>query len=1358
MRDSSVGPVGILDPRRQRRVLDGLDQRCQACSAEQEILSQTHASQRAEEEKEYAARRAAEMEACRRQRTDMLMKWDVAEEQLISQYEADAIKNRDDLKRLSVVYRRKKKESQAAIARKVEARRQAVLQQYENHKNQPGQQKRKEIQRIDEALASIIQSREHAREITVRRFDRLPQVAAAELIGDGGVDEDDLNASQRNPRPSDVSEAIESIRDLSRRCQADVNEMQSGIASRIVDHHYLPIAAVVFFVFWSLFAFAFGPQPPWIPIAAGLPIAGVLGFLAYLVLLWPLKKKTGRIYPRVERIAQAAEANAQAAKKIVTDTAQAASNELVARRDSHLAAADQWKSDQLVELDRTIAEQESAERAELAEKLARVNRGFTEQFDSTHQTMRSHADSLAQQITQHISQTDTSLQQQRESQSAHRHAQLQRLAMRLSQGTQRAVSHMITGRENVRWRFPSWADVAAGDHPVLPKLDFLPLGMLRIDERLRRTFRTEHPARDTTVDPTATIDGESADQAKSAGDGSMFDLVDSRLVSPATNGASVAAALSVDLSELDVPQAIPIVMHRRRHGAVVIGAPARQFSQAIDVAHSVLWRLLCGVTASRAKLTLIDPLGRGQHFTGFMALADHDPSLVNHRVWTTEKKIEERLSELAHRVEDVLQSSLRDRFQRIEDYNELAGSMAEPYRAIAAVGLPEGLTRDGYKHLRALIESGPRCGIFTVIVCDSTKPWPIDMPMPSGDRVLKIDLCDDGTWHVDQDGIRDLPFQPASSPPPAMRDDLIQRVGTDAVNASRVEIPLDNLLQIVDEGQGKTDSGIEIVIGSQGANRSLDLALGEGVRQHVLIAGKTGSGKSTLLHSLITSGAYRYRPDQLHYYLLDFKKGVEFKPYADSELPHARVIGIESEREFGRSVLQRLDDELQQRGEKFRSHGVQSLQDFRRESGESLPRIMLIVDEFQELFVRDDRLAGDCAMLLDRLVRQGRSFGMHVVLSSQSLAGAYSLPRATLGQMAVRIAMQCSESDAAMILADDNTAARLISRPGEAIYNDAGGLVEGNQPFQVAWLASTRHRELLGAIAARDSECQKDLPAQVVFEGNRPCRWSPSLASNIIQPAGDATGEPGAIRGLLGESVEIGPPQSIQLTRNTGRNVLLIAPAEAKGPILASALSGFAKSRSDTSIVYLDGNRVDDGASLGSWLNECGLHVAAIKPRDAESEIVRLSALVKQRGEESENEAPVVVVIDPLERFRDLRQNEAFSFSLDAPAAGETGSAALQSLLRDGPAANVFVILVCGSAETLSRWLPRSAHHDLELRILGRMNASDSSALIDTPAASDLSAATVLLYDDADGGITKFRQCDLPDPDAVRDWLASGDS
>src|ERR1041385_1269207 len=247
------------------------------------------------------------------------------------------------------------------------------------------------------------------------------------------------------------------------------------------------------------------------------------------------------------------------------------------------------------------------------------------------------------------------------------------------------------------------------------------------------------------------------------------------------------------------------------------------------------------------------------------------------------------------------------------------------------------------------------------------------------------------------------------------------------------------------------------------------LKLGRGVAQHALIAGKTGSGKSTLLHVLVTNLALWYGPDQIEFYLVDFKKGVEFKTYATHALPHARVIAVESEREFGLSVLRKLDAELTRRGELFRAAGVQDMAGYRRhlasEPGRaapvpspadpgngartprppaSLPRILLIVDEFQEFFVEDDKIAQEAGLLLDRLVRQGRAFGMHVVLGSQTLGGAYSIARSTIGQMAVRIALQCSEADSYLIMSEDNSAARLLSRPGEAIYNDSSGMMEGN--------------------------------------------------------------------------------------------------------------------------------------------------------------------------------------------------------------------------------------------------------------------------------------------------------------------------
>ena len=1314
MKDTSVSPAGLLDTHRQQQLLDGLSKRFQNCSKQQAELQVVHARQRGEKEHEYGVSRAATTEACRTQRREMLAMWDEAEEKLTRHYEETAIRNRMDLNRLAQAFRQKAIEDLAVIKQKVQLRCQAVMEQYENRKNQPGQQNRKEVKQIDEALLPLAEQIALVKDLTIRRLDGLPDVSSSdERIND-----------HRESKPESVKDTVEAIGRLLRKCEKLRVELHSGAASKIVDSFYLPAAVALFVVVWASVAYFitqdYLPTEKWMWIGGGTIPAGLLGITAYLVLLWPLKRMTRRIYPQVVLIGLTADEYAASGRNFSSKIAATASEELVERREAHLATAERWKKEQTDEMKQRLEVEQEKKRLSLSETLQKTDVEYGEKVNRVGNEMRAKADVVAHNISQELLEADQSIQQQRDEQAAQWQSEVRYLANRLKEGVTQGLARIKSAQEQMLVRFPDWSEVLQATGADTSRMDCLPLGWLRVEDSLRQMFNS-------------VPDQESA-TTQSNGTGPQEGLSPERM--------------SALLEEVQIPQMLPVVLHRRLHSGLVIECSETHMGQAIDLAHQVLWRLLTGAPPAQAKLTLIDPTGRGQNFTSFMALADHDPSLVGHRVWTTDAKIESRVSELADHVEDVLQSSLRDRFERIEDYNEVAGSMAEPYRAVAAVGFPDALTRESYRHLQALLESGLRCGIFTILVCDRDKPWPPETPLPESEKIIRLSIDEDGEWHLKSAGLENLPFTPAASPPAALRDDLVQKIGIAAVAASSVEIPLPNVLTDYEQATGETGKDIEIPIGSQGANRSLCLHLGQGVQQHVLIAGKTGSGKSTLLHSIITSGAYRYRPDQLQFYLLDFKKGVEFKPYAEHGLPHARVIGIESEREFGRSVLQCLDEELQQRGEKFRAAGVQELGEYLTGTGDSMPRIMLVVDEFQELFVRDDRLAGDCTMLLDRLVRQGRSFGMHVVLSSQSLAGAYSLPRATLGQMAVRIAMQCSDSDAAMILSDENTAARLISRPGEAIYNDAGGLVEGNQPFQVAWLSSANHREMLVSIADRDESYHQELTPPVVFEGNRPCRWTPAMANSVI--GGEKRG---VLQGLLGESVEIGPPQQLKLGRDPGRNILLITGQDSRQALLASSLSGMAKSDPRLEIVYFDGARTDDYESLMPWLEQAGIRTRKIKTRDGEAEMNRLSEMIRERGDDAQDAPPIVVVVDPLERFRDLRQDDSFNFSLDSSSGPQGGGAALQSVLRDGPPANVFVVLVAGSVETVSRWLPRASQHDLEIRILGQMNQSDSALLIDSPLASDLSAATMLVYDDSDGRIAKFRQCDLPDAEAVKDWL-----
>ena len=294
-------------------------------------------------------------------------------------------------------------------------------------------------------------------------------------------------------------------------------------------------------------------------------------------------------------------------------------------------------------------------------------------------------------------------------------------------------------------------------------------------------------------------------------------------------------------------------------------------------------------------------------------------------------------------------------------------------------------------------------------------------------------------------------------------------MGLSSRDSSRVEVPFAHVAPPEAEiWTEDTASELRVPIGRTGATKFQYLAIGKGTCQHALVAGKTGSGKSTLFHVIITNLALWCSPEQVEFYLVDFKKGVEFKCYATHRLPHARVVAIESDREFGLSVLQRVDDELKHRGDLFRQLGVQDVAGYKRAGGtEPIPRSLLIIDEFQEFFVEDDRISQTASLLLDRLVRQGRAFGIHVVLGSQTLGGAYTVARTTLGQMVIRVALQCNEADAYLIMDENNPAPRLLSRPGEGIYNDMAGMIEGNSPFQVVWLPDQVRETYLAKVRAR---------------------------------------------------------------------------------------------------------------------------------------------------------------------------------------------------------------------------------------------------------------------------------------------------
>lgn len=802
--------------------------------------------------------------------------------------------------------------------------------------------------------------------------------------------------------------------------------------------------------------------------------------------------------------------------------------------------------------------------------------------------------------------------------------------------------------------------------------------------------------------------------------------------------------------------AVPLELTHPGQGSILFETTDAGREMAVASLNNLMLRLLTNAPPGRVNFTVFDPVGLGQNFAGVMHLADYEEHLISSRIWTQTDQLEQRLADLNAHMEKVIQMYLRNEYETIEDYNKQAGNIAEKYLFLVVADFPAGFSEQAVKRLMSIATSGARCGVFTLIHWDRRLPLPQDF-VPDDLRrsgaaftFLPNDLIFTGNVIPGTQ----LSLDPA--PEAGLAIEFIHKIGRASKDSNRVEVPFSHVTPSDAElWTVETTSELRVPIGRTGATKLQYLAIGKGTRQHALLAGKTGSGKSTLFHVVITNLALWCSPEQVEFYLVDFKKGVEFKCYAAQRLPHAKVVAIESDREFGLSVLQRLDEELKRRGDLFRKLGVQDVAGYKRAGGtEPIPRTLLIIDEFQEFFVEDDKIAQGASVLLDRIVRQGRAFGIHVLLGSQTLGGAYTVARATLGQMVIRIALQCNEADSYLIMDENNAAPRLLSRPGEGIYNDTAGTPEGNSPFQAVWLSDDDRDRYLEKVREHASRASRPYPGPFVFEGDAPADAAENapirdlLARDSVQP-------PRAIRLWLGAPNAIKGPTEAVLQRQSGNNVLMVGQRdEAVLAILSVDLIGLAaQCPVDRLRVYLF-NAGAPGSPERDYLERViralPHDVRLVGNGDAPEVMNELAAELKARAESAGSaDAPtIVVIIHELQKFKRLRNEDEFSFS--GSDGGEVSPGAqFNTVIAEGPAVGVHVIATCDTYNNVNRCLNRKALTEFEMRVLFQMSANDSASLIDTPKASTLGLNKAVYYNEQQGYLEVFRPYALP----ASDWI-----
>lgn len=474
----------------------------------------------------------------------------------------------------------------------------------------------------------------------------------------------------------------------------------------------------------------------------------------------------------------------------------------------------------------------------------------------------------------------------------------------------------------------------------------------------------------------------------------------------------------------------------------------RNCKNTAKIFRNIILRLITSIPPKQIKLHLIDNVLKGESFIDFTLLSN---LIIEDSVIYKEDEIYKKLQILHDKVISLKQS-MSTKYNNIDEYNKFENRIKEPYNFLFISNFPKGFNKNSLELLNDIMKYGNKVG-FEVIL-DVNYKYALEENI-NIDEFLDLGFLVDYYERFSKDIYKFSNFEEFSPywfdiEKYELNENIVLKI-IESINNylhNREIKPID-FRTIIDNQNQSSSQGIKIPIGYMNDyDKKLYFDLTKDA-YHCIIGGTTGSGKTVLLHTIINSLSYHYSPDEIELYLLDYKEGTEFKTYEN--LAHCSLLSIASDVVFGISVLEKCLSEIETRGKLFKEYGVSNITDYKKESNKILPRLVIIVDEFQVLLTTDSKTTAKAKQYIDDIVRRGRSFGIHLVLSTQTLQGV-ELLNSTKSNTGLRIALKMNPEDASKILSDKNAEKPIELKLGEAIYNNSHGHITSDKKFQVAYI------------------------------------------------------------------------------------------------------------------------------------------------------------------------------------------------------------------------------------------------------------------------------------------------------------------
>lgn len=556
----------------------------------------------------------------------------------------------------------------------------------------------------------------------------------------------------------------------------------------------------------------------------------------------------------------------------------------------------------------------------------------------------------------------------------------------------------------------------------------------------------------------------------------------------------------------------------------------------------LIFRTMTQTAPGQLELIVYDP-----NLTQIMApFSSLNGDEINLKVIHNEGDFAEILNELTKSITDI-ENQMQNMFVSIVDYRRKAEQPIGKYYAVAVLDFTEKLDERVYNQLKSIMKVSAKAGVSFILNCDK-KHFPEFVNIKELKEYCYC-LKKISQYIILENVGCKCTFEMKEIP------EIVSAVSEyvkKAENMKGTPVEFSSIVPESDNWNCSSVDGIVFPIGKEGLSDA-SISLGDELNQrhNAIITGAVGQGKSNLIKVIVHSICSKYSPNEVNLYLLDFKEGVTLAPFSNigksDYLPHAKVLGLESDRIFGVNVLKYIIDIMDKRNEEFRKNGCENISKYRKKNPDALmPRIVLIIDEFYFMFNTNDNVGMEASEYLETIARKGRSSGIHIILASQTISGASALivkQDGIFGQFPIRVALKNNINESYATLSHGNDGAARLKIRGQAVINNESGRIGFNKIATVAW-APDEYFDKIRKTWWNKVKAISEPP--VSFVGTAYCFISEALPLIMQKRKAVLSGSQG-VEAVVGMPLSVEQvPVCINMEHSTGRNVAVFGSGENK--------------------------------------------------------------------------------------------------------------------------------------------------------------------------------------------------------------------